>query len=157
MDKLIFENIYEEHKASIFRLCRVLVYETAGAEDLFQEVIINIWKSLPNFKGKSQVKTWLYRITVNTSITFNAKYKRGQQNQEHYLKEMSQENTASNSLMDNVVQAISQLEHSDKAVIGLYLEGFSYKEIAQMLGLSQSNVGVKLNRIKLKLKNILNA
>ena len=132
-----------------------MVYNHDTVDDLFQEVIINIWKSISTFQGKSKIETWLYRVTVNNSITFNAKQKREHENSQNYLQEIQQSESNNSDLIDKVRLAINRLESADRAVIGLYLEGFSYKEISQHLGISVSHVGVKLNRIKLRLKEIL--
>ncbi len=158
-----FLDLVKMHQDKIFRLCRAYLYEPNQAEDLYQEVLINIWKSLPQFKGTSAIATWVYRITVNTAISFNRKEKKnpivGQDIPEHLTSDLEagvQAKQAEENQMQQMHRAIAQLEPQDRVIIGLYLEDVAYKEIANIIGASTNLVGVKINRIKTKLTKILN-
>ncbi len=154
-----FEQIYQQQRHKIYRLCRIMIYDTSQVDDLFQEVLINIWKSLPQFKGNSKVETYIYRIIVNTSITFNNRQKRLVKQQQHLQKDYQQykhaDSTNQSTELDQLMQAIPKLEPNEKAIIGCYLEGFSYKEIGAILELTTNHVGVKISRIKTKLAKLI--
>ncbi len=150
-----FESLYHAHKQKVYRLCKVLIYDQSQVNDLFQEVMINVWKSLSGFKGKSKIDTWIYRVTVNTSITFNQRQKRISQQEEKYIQNLPPADIKTNESLVRLMEAIQHLNSAERAIVGFFLEGFSYKEIAEILGISVNNVGVKLNRIKTKLKNTI--
>lgn len=155
--KVIFQEILREHKERLYRLCRSMIYQQELTDDLFQEVLLNVWKYLPKFRAEAGVYTWLYRITINTSITFNKKESRHQDRHEAYdLSIPSGQNQALNDDLKMLYQAIQMLKVEERTLLGLYLEGFAYKEIAEILQLSVSNVGVRINRIKNRLTQILN-
>lgn len=150
----LFDEFYAVHKDKVYRLCRIMVYDKILIEDLYQEVWIRIWKGLDNFKANAKATTWIYRIVVNTSINFNLKQKNHQKTLEH-IKEVSPIMGGENRGNELLLDQISRLKSADKILIGLYLEGYPYKEIATILGLSNSHVGVRINRIKGELKNRL--
>ncbi|MEL6251654.1 MAG: RNA polymerase sigma factor [Bacteroidota bacterium] len=150
-----FTRIFHEQRDKIFRLCKAMVYDYSYVDDVFQEAMSNVWKSLKSFKGKSSIDTWVYRIAINTCITFNNRQKRltaqKAEMQENFAPVVEEENEQ----LHQLYQAIKRLNASDRSIIGLYLEDFSYKEIAEILGISTSNVGVRLNRIKQKISVII--
>lgn len=150
-----FTEIFQGQKEKIYRLCKAMIYDHSYVDDLFQEVMTNVWKSLKNFKGKSSIDTWVYRIAINTSITFNNRQKRIKAKQAEMRENYSPPLGESNEQVQVLYRAIARLESSERSIIGLYLEDFSYKEIAEILGISTSNVGVRLNRIKQKISGII--
>jgi len=150
----LFNEILTNHGDGLYRICKAYLYDKGLSDDLFQEVLLNIWKSLPSFKGDSNIKTWLFRIAVNTTITFNKRQIRRKEQEKSldvhiYIPEKSNES------LEKIYAAIQQLTNSEKRIISLFLEGFSYKEIANITGMSSNLVGVQLHRIKEKLKNII--
>ncbi len=151
---MAFEDWYKDHADGIRRLCAVLVHERGLADDLFQEVLSNIWKGLPKFKGNADLQTWAYRIAVNTSIRFNAGLKR-QANIKAAAKEIPATPEERNPNAERLIRAIQYLNDAERGLIGLFLEGFSYKEISDVLGISPSNVGARLNRTKSKISLII--
>lgn len=123
------------------------------SEDLYQEIILNLWKSFPSFRGDSKVSTWMYRIALNTCLTFSKKNKH---NNIHYVDfpiDIVQVNDNSEELRE-LYKLISQLGEIERALILLYLDEKSYKEIAEITGLTVTNVATKLGRIKEKLKQM---
>lgn len=150
-----FTEIFQGQKDKIYRLCKAMIYDHSYTDDLFQEVMANVWKSLKNFKGKSSIDTWVYRIAINTSITFNNRQKRIKAKQAEVRKNYQPHIEEENEQVHILYRAIARLNSSEKSIIGLYLEDFSYKEIAEILGISTSNVGVRLNRIKQKIAGII--
>ena len=130
--------------------------DNTDAEDLFQEILLQLWKSWPKFNSQSKVSTWMYRIGLNTAITRLRQNGRKLKAQAITSEQniIPEENSRRLDIVfDKELQlAISLLDKFDKALVMLYLDEKSYKEIAEILGLSESNVGVKINRIKKKLR-----
>ena len=125
-------------------------------EDLFQEITFQLWKSFPSFKGNSLISTWIYRIALNTAIASFRKEKPSIDYVE-VLPEIVDEPQNEEITMreERLLTAMKQLNESEKAIITLYLDDLSYLQISEVLGISESNVGVKINRIKSKLQQLL--
>jgi len=145
---LILEEWLKLHKGLIFKVVRA--YTVADPDDLFQEIIIQVWHSIPAFRQEATVTTWLYRIALNTAIKWTKKEKKyaGAEtldNIEHLLQENK---TPIDERLTWLYGEIYKLDEIDRSVTLLLLEGFSYKEMSAILGISESNVGVKINRIK---------
>lgn len=146
----IFQDWLQRYKALIFKIVRAYTKDVMDRDDLFQEITIQLWRSVPGFRGESAVTTWIYRISLNTAITWTRKEKkhRHAENLDH-VQPVLEENTA---LIDDrlawLYDEIQKLDVIDRSIALLLLENFSYKEMADMLGITQSHVGVKINRIK---------
>lgn len=127
-------------------------------EDLFQEILLQLWRSYPNFSGASAVSTWMYRVALNTAITRLRKENNPRQALQftHIAPDLPEAEVARGEQEQELYGAIARLNKFDKALAMLYLEEKSYQEMAEILGLSVTNVGAKINRIKHKLKQILN-
>jgi len=134
--------------------------DSTDAEDLFQEILLQLWKAYPQFNKSSKVSTWMYRVGLNTAITRLRKNNRSPSFEELASVHQALPETGVQRLdilFDKDLQeAIDRLDKFDRALLMLYLDEKSYKEIAEIMGLSESNVGVKVNRIKKKLKEIMN-
>ncbi len=127
-------------------------------QDLFQEIICQLWKSYDSFRNESQFSTWMYRVAINTAIVFLKKEKRKVDRYpivSENIKEEEGDSEIKESQMEHFYKAIQKLEKIDKAIIFYQLEGFSHKEIGNNLGISEGNARVKLNRAKEKLKEII--
>ena len=155
MEKEFLEVIHD-HQRIVHKVCRVYRDNKEDQEDLFQEIIYQLWKSFSAFKGESKISSWIYRIALNTAIAVYRKSKISIDYYDEFPEHIhpSNDKTISEN-EERLFWALRQLNDSEKAVISLYLEDFSYQEIAAITGLSESNVGVRLNRIKNKLKQIL--
>ena len=155
MEKEFLEVIHD-HQGIVHKVCRVYRDNKEDQEDLFQEIIYQLWKSYSGFKGESKISSWIYRIALNTAIAVYRKSKISIDYYDEFPEHIhpSNDKTISEN-EERLFWALRQLNDSEKAVISLYLEDFSYQEIAAITGLSESNVGVRLNRIKNKLKQIL--
>lgn len=129
-------------------------------EDLFQEIVLQLWSSYGAFKGESKFTTWMYRVALNTAITRLRKWKRRPDNARFSMVEHNipqPEDDRPDLEFDHELQtAIGTLNKFDKALVMLYLDEKSYSEMAEIMSISESNIGVKINRIKSKLKAILN-
>ncbi len=151
-----FKQVVEQNKGRILRICKSYAPSEEDCKDMYQEVLINIWKSLETFKGNSEIGTWIYRIAVNTSLTFAGKqYKRMKLNvdvETSNLKSLLDEERDEALIKENRFQELqvylNQLSVIDKALMGLVLEGLSTKEIADVIGITEPNVRVKIHRIK---------
>jgi len=141
----------------LLKVCNVYCREAEDREDLYQDILIQLWKSFPKFNHQSKVSTWLYRIALNTAI---ARYRKVRKLPvQESISECSVESTNSNNQQEENVkylyEAIESLTKVEKAIITLYLEEVKYREIAEIIGISESNVGFKINRIKKKLRKKL--
>ena len=139
------------HKGLLFKVVRA--YTKTDHDDLFQEIIIQVWRSIPSFRQESSVTTWLYRIALNTAIRWTKKERKyaGAEtldNVQHLLRENS---IQIDERLSWLYEEIYKLDEIDRSVTLLLLEGFSYKQMSAILGISESNVGVKINRIKKQL------
>ena len=126
-------------------------------QDLFQEIVFQLWKAYPGFRNESKVSTWMYRIALNTAIATYRKPKIPINQSEIIPEKFHPVDTNEPSEnQERLFAALRLLNDSEKAVISLFLEDYSYHEIASITGITENNVGVRINRIKEKLKLILN-
>jgi RNA polymerase sigma-70 factor (ECF subfamily) len=145
----IFMELFQRHKAPVQRLCYAYLNSADDVEDLFQEIMSNVWNALPGFRGDAQAATWLYRITVNTALLYRRNRKRGEELTEVADQSAgAQQNLEQQERLDALRRAIASLPEQDRLVITLLLEGLSYREIAEITGITVNYVGVKLSRIK---------
>ncbi len=148
-----FIQLLNKHQNIIHKVCSVYMNDYADKEDLFQEVTLQAWKAYPTFRGDAKFSTWLYRVALNTAITFFRKEKK---QVTVFSTDILPDTTESHNPIEEQVsamyKAIGELSKIDKALIMLYLEDYSYIEIGEMLGISANNVAVKMNRLKVKLK-----
>jgi len=159
-----FNQLVAENSERIKRICSYYNSNVHDQQDMYQEILVNIWKSLDNFKGKSAISTWIYRIAVNVSLTYTGKaYKRMQLtvNSDHiHLNSLLDDESLEEKKMEEeqleiLDQELNLLSVIDKTLISLVLEGLSIKEISDVIGISESNVKVKIHRIKAQLKTKL--
>ncbi len=148
------------YAAIIIKICRAYTNTQEDFEDYYQEVCLQIWKSRDNFKKQSEWSTWVYRLSLNVSMTLLKKAKnKNQYFASDYLPaeaiEDSQNHRIADEDLDQLYDAIRQLSEVDRAVILLYLEEKSYQEIADIIGTNPNNIGVRIKRIKERLKKLL--
>jgi len=142
----------------IIKVCRLYTHSQEDFEDYYQEVCLQIWRSKDNFKGNAQWSTWIYRLSLNVCLTLLKKKQKKQQHldaNEHLISTTEFETDPLDEL-DQLYIAIRKLSEIDRALILLYLEEKSYREIAEILGTNPNNVGVRIKRIKEKLIIIIN-
>lgn len=156
MNETAFLTLMAEHQGIIHKICRLYRDRREDREDLFQEITFQLWKSFPSFKGNSLISTWLYRIALNTAI---ASYRKEKPTIDYVetLPELAEESQNEELILrqERLLTAMKQLSESEKAIIALYLDDLSYLQIAEILGISENNVGVKINRIKTKIQQLL--
>lgn len=144
----------------IHKICRLYTSGEDAHKDLFQEITIQLWKAYPKFRGDSKFSTWAYRVALNTAITLYRKNTRSvhtteYDNARHFIKDEDY-NYEEEEKIKLMYQAVYQLNDIEKALVFMYLEDKDYQEISETLGISEVNARVKMNRIKGKLKKILN-
>ena len=148
--KQIFDEWLRSHKGILFKIVRAYAFTAHDREDLFQEISLQLWKSIPDFRGESKASTWIYRVALYSACTWVRKEKRRPPTQplaevEQTLKMTTQPR---DERLEWLYEQIALLDPIDRSVCLLLFDGFSYKEMASMLGISESNVGVKIHRIK---------
>ena len=148
----IFNDWLAGHKGILFKVVHAYAFEHADRQDLFQEIVIQIWRSVDAFRGESSVPTWMYRVALNTAIAWTRKEDRHHRGKQP-LAVVEDLLTASppdgrDPRVEWLYRQIAQLKDIDRSVALLMLDGFSYKEIAAITGITESHVGVKINRIK---------
>ena len=148
----IFNEWLAGYKGILFKVVHAYAFEHADRHDLFQEIVIQVWRSVDAFRGDSSVPTWMYRVALNTAIAWTRKegrHQRGKQELEVVEGLLTTESAdGRDPRVEWLYRQIAQLKDVDRSVALLLLDGFSYKEIAGIVGLTESNVGVKINRIK---------
>lgn len=153
-----FLHLINVHRGIIYKVCTLYVRDKIAREDLFQDILVQLWRSFPSFKGNSQVSTWMYRVALNTAISqFRKDVKQPERlplsREDFEIPDLADE--TDNERRSMLKQAIDQLNEIEKALILLYLEEKSYSEISAIVGLTVTNVGVRLNRIKSKLEKLV--
>jgi len=143
----------------IIKICRAYTDNEEDFQDYYQEVCLQLWRSRDNFKGNSKWSTWVYRISLNVSLSLLRKDKKVHKKKvelpEVEAASKQDSDPFNNESLQLLYQAIKQLPETDRAIILLYLDEKPYQEIAEIIGLSANNIGVKITRIKKKLKTLL--
>lgn len=157
--EVTFLKLINQHKGILYKASRIYADSTEDREDLQQEILIQLWKSYQNFKGNSEFSTWMYRVAINTAITYLKKEKQRNSNQttsDHQYEILQEDyNPKKDKQLDVFYHAVQELNPLEKAVIFYFMEGMSHKEIGNNLGLSEGNARVKLNRTKEKIQQII--
>jgi RNA polymerase sigma factor (sigma-70 family) len=152
----------EQNQQKLLRICSVYAEDADDKKDLFQEALINIWQAMPSFEEKSSLSTWMYRVTLNVCLRLQTKQA---QKKDRFRKldsitiESISEEEVNHEEQERLIKlrnCIKKLNDADKAVITLYLEELSYREISDITGLTENNVAVKIKRVKMKLLNCIN-
>ena len=152
-----FVNLINEHQGLIHKVCIMYENDREVRNDLFQEIVLQLWKSFPTFRGEAKISTWMYRIALNTAISGFRKETRKIVTED--LREVhfniSDNGDESEENLQKLQWAIRQLNEIDRAMIMMALEEVPYEEIAETIGISQNNVRVRMNRIREKLRKLM--
>ena len=154
--KTLFLKWLDEHGASVMKVARAYTLTPEECQDLAQEILLQAWRSLPTFEHRSSAATWFYRVALQTAMNWQRKDLPRRVRQQPLLDMQVIATESSNSaeqvqhreIVEQLYNAIHQLPKGDAALVLLYLDDLSYREMAEVLGISESNVGVKLNRAK---------
>jgi len=153
-----FERLIKEHDLLVYKVCSIYAHTESDKQDLFQEIVIQLWKAFPKYKGEAKFSTWLYRVAINTAITGLRRRNDFVKSYEHESLPVNiSDNNFSNEEEERLQQmykAIDHLNDIEKAIVMLYLEDRSYEQMEEILGISQGNLRVKMNRIKEKLRQL---
>ena len=151
-----FSQLVNDNRSTIYSVCYMFSNDADEVADLFQEVLVKLWNGYGSFQGKSDIKTWIYRVTLNTCITIDRKKRRNRKAElsmdVDYFDSQDQETAQVRILHER----IARLQPLDRAIILLWLEQISYGEIGEIVGISAKNVSVRLARIRVQLKNMSN-
>ncbi|MDO5510695.1 MAG: sigma-70 family RNA polymerase sigma factor [Weeksellaceae bacterium] len=154
-----FTDLIEQNQGIVHKVCRMYTQDAMAHDDLFQEIVLQLWRSYDSFKGDSKFSTWMYRVGINTAITFYRKKKNRPEYQsielQHFRIAHQEQDENLEYRMQMLHKAIEQLNDVERALTLLYLEDLPYNEIADTMGITAVNARVKMNRIKKKLKDIL--
>lgn len=162
--QLLFTSWLEEHNSSVMKVARAYTLNSEECQDLAQEILLQAWRSVPNFQGKSSAATWFYRVALHTAMNWLRKDRPRRTRQKPLLEVEAHATDGTNfadrahhrEMIDRLYKAIHQLPKTDAALVLLYLDELSYREMAEVLGISENHVGVKLNRAKKALATLLN-
>jgi RNA polymerase sigma-70 factor (ECF subfamily) len=160
----MFMTWLDEHGSSVVKVARAYTLTTVECQDLAQEILLQAWRSLPNFERKASAATWFYRVALHTAMNWHRKDKPRRSRQQPLVEVQavatqgldSAEQIQQRDTVEQLYKAIHQLPKTDAALVLLYLDELSYREMAEVLGISESNVGVKLNRAKKALSALMN-
>lgn len=147
----VFTQWLSEHKGLFFKIVRSFTQSKMEEDDLFQEIAVQVWRSVPCFKNKSAVSTWIYRVALNTAITWTTRENKQReqnkqiQNDGFVLEAVVEEQ---DSRLDWLYGEVAKMNEVDRSVALLLLDGYSYKEMAEIIGISEGAIGVKIHRIK---------
>jgi RNA polymerase sigma-70 factor (ECF subfamily) len=149
-----FERTIKANTGALHKLCRIYTNDADEYEELFQEMLVQIWRSTANFRGDSKVSTWIYQICINTALSFRAKLARRKKRFEPLEGKTFVQpapDDAKNDQLQRLYAAIRELKPIDRAIVTLYLDEKTYEETAQILGVSKTNVATRLMRLKKQL------
>ena len=149
-----FAHLIREHKGTIYTVCYMFSKDKEEVDDLFQEALIKLWQGLASFKGESDLKTWIYKVTLNSCISIDRKKKSHPTMPLMEGINLFDNNDADNRQTDMLHARIQRLQPFDRAIVLLWLESMSYQEIALIVGIDVKNVSVRLHRIKEQLKQM---
>lgn len=159
----LFKTWLSEHGGAVLKVARAYTFTTEDCQDLAQEILLQVWRSLPQFQAEASAATWCYRVALNTALGWQRQQHRRASRHQPILEVTdlsatgldSAEQLAQREAVERLYLAIRKLPKTDAALVLLYLDDLSYRQMAEVLGISESNVGVKLNRAKRDLGELL--
>ena len=147
----VFNDWLKKYQAILFKVVRAYAFDPDDREDLFQDIAVQVWRSVPKFRNDCAVTTWMYRIALNTALKWSSKERKHQDGRQdlkvtkHVLIEQPQ---AQDERLAWLYEEVARMDKVDRSLCLLLLDGFSYKEMSKIVGISESYVGVRINRIK---------
>jgi RNA polymerase sigma-70 factor (ECF subfamily) len=159
----LFRDWFVEHRGAVLKVARAYTLTTEDCQDLVQEILLQVWCSLPQFQGRASASTWFYRVALNTALGWRRKEHRRRARRQPVLEVEdlsasgldSAQQIVQREAVERLYAAIRQLPKTDAALVLLYLDDLSYRQMAEVLGISEGNVGVKLNRAKKALGELM--
>ncbi len=159
----MFKSWLQEQGGTVLKVARAYTRTAEDCQDLVQEILLQVWRSLPQFQGRSSLATWFYRVALNTALGWHRKESRRRERQQPLLEPEELPVTGldfgqqlqQRELVERLYAAIRQLPKGEAALVLLYLDDLSYRQMAEVLGISEDNVGAKLNRAKKALSELM--
>ena len=149
-----FTQLVHEQKSTIYTVCYMFARDKDEAADLFQGVLINLWKGIGKFRNDSEISTWVYRVSLNTCISADRKKRKMPTTRLDMNIDLFDDDDTDSRQIQVLRQRIQRLQPLDRAIVLLWLESLSYQEIADIVGLTPKNISVRLTRIRLQLKQM---
>lgn len=149
-----FTQLVQEQKSTIYTVCYMFARDKDEAADLFQDVLINLWKGIGKFRNDSEISTWVYRVSLNTCISADRKKRKMPTTRLDMNINLFDDDDTDSRQIQVLRQRIQRLQPLDRAIVLLWLESLSYQEIADIVGLTPKNISVRLTRIRLQLKQM---
>ena len=149
-----FTQLVHEQKSTIYTVCYMFARDKDEAADLFQDVLINLWKGIGKFRNDSEISTWVYRVSLNTCISADRKKRKMPTARLDMNSDLFDDDDTDSRQIQVLRQRIQRLQPLDRAIVLLWLESLSYQEIADIVGLTPKNISVRLTRIRLQLKQM---
>ena len=161
--KSVFTDWLGEHGSAVMKVARAYTLTSEECQDLAQEILLQAWQSLPKFEQKASPATWFYRVALHTAMNWHRKDKHRRSRQQSFVEVQalatetidSAQQAQHRDTVEQLYKAIHQLPKTDAALVLLYLDELSYREMSEVLGISESNVGVKLNRARKSLSALM--
>jgi RNA polymerase sigma-70 factor (ECF subfamily) len=150
-----FEALLGNYGAALKRLCRAYLQDPGEQQDLLQEILMAIWSALPRFRAEASERTWMYRIAHNVALTYSGKHRRREGSEEPIEERAELASTGNDPRRLALAQAIQRLDPIDRGLAALYLEGFSAPEMENITGMTANAIGVRLNRLRERLRREL--
>ena len=154
-----FSQLIRNNQGLIIKVSRLYTNTLEDEEDLFQEIVLQLWKSYDTFKGDSKISTWMYRVALNTAITLFRKKSRSPQTDElqdfHYKDYLEDDDAEKRQKISLLYKVIKMLPNVERAIVMMYLDDVPYRDIAENLGITEVNARVKMNRLKKTLKELM--
>ena len=151
-----FVQIINQNQGILHKVCRIYCVNATEREDLFQEIVLQLWKSFPSFRGESKMTTWMYRIALNTAISGVRKKRIATTELALFTNQIADQPQQNNEdELNRLYKSIERLSDIEKSIVLLYLEDKPYDEIAEIIGITANHVAVKMSRIKEKLRTLL--
>lgn len=151
-----FLEMIQQHEQTIYTICYMFSQDKDEVDDLYQDILLQLWQGYDTFEGRSDIRTWIYRVSLNYCINFQRKQKREREQKELLPRWNPDESLERKLQVKQLYQRINALGLVDRSVVLLWLEGLSYEEIAAIIGISVKNVSFKLVRIREQLKSMSN-
>lgn len=153
----LFQEWLTAHKGIVLKVTRSFTDSEADLDDLFQDILVQIWLGMSSYRQESKISTWIYRIALNKALTWEKSEKKRKARQTPWVEIADPKTSGSRELLDQLYREIRKLEEIDRSLILLSLDGFSYSEMADITGITESHVGVRLNRAKKTLSERMEA
>lgn len=153
-----FSQLVKDNKGLIIKVSRLYTNSPEDEQDLFQEIVLQLWRSYDTFRGQSKISTWMYRVALNTAITLFRKKTKSPQTDElmdYHHRDYVEDNDEKQQQISLLYKVVKMLPKMERAIVMMYLDDLPYREIAETLGISEVNARVKMNRLKKTLKELM--